>query len=64
MALQAAAVLQERTTNITRELVDMIKDLYVRCSMISLEDAWKDYMEAPEEYEKWFSKRGQKYYNN
>ena len=64
MALQAAAVLQERTTHITRELVDMIKDLYARCSMISLEDAWKDYMEAPEEYEKWFSKRGQKYYNN
>ncbi len=64
MALQAAAVLQERTTHITRELVDMIKGLYVRCSMISLEDSWKDYMEAPEEYEEWLSKRGQKYYNN
>lgn len=52
-AFLAAAALRERTVNVTQELVNRADDLYMRCSKISSEDAWFDYMEVPEKYETW-----------
>lgn len=55
-ALQAAAALQKRITNITQELVHTAEILYAHCSEISFEDAWTDYTESPDEYHDWLIK--------
>lgn len=55
-ALQAAAALQKRITNITQELVHTAEILYAHCSEISFEDAWTDYTESPDEYHDWLLK--------
>lgn len=55
-ALQAAAALQKRITNITQELVHTAEILYAHCSEISFEDAWTDYTESPDEYHAWLTK--------
>lgn len=55
-ALQAAAALQKRITNITQELVHTEEILYAHCSEISFEDAWTDYTEPPDEYHDWLIK--------
>ena len=55
-ALQAAAALQKRITNITQELVHTAEILYAHCSAISFEDAWTDYTESPDEYNDWLIK--------
>ena len=55
-ALQAAAALQKRITNITQELVHTAEILYAHCSEISFEDAWTDYTVSPYEYHAWLTK--------
>ncbi len=55
-ALRAAAMLQERITNKTQNLVSVAEKLHTRCEKISLEDAWIDYMNSPAEYNAWLIK--------
>ena len=55
-ALQAAAMLQERITNNTQNLVSVAEKLHTCCEKISLEDAWIDYMNSPTEYNAWLIK--------